>query len=110
ESLIAVLSIVLACSASAVVNMVLPGYVRGALGGDSRTFGLLEGAWAVGGLAFLLMSLRGRVYLRRQEQLVTCGLGLTFVMLMVTSRVATALVVFLSMGGLFSLQRGLSNG
>lgn len=94
------------------VNLILPSFVKDHIGGDSRIFGILEGAWAVGGILFLLIP-SFNLRWSGNRLIETCALflmGMGILLLAFTHNSIFAIGIVGCVGGCFSILRGVSYG
>ncbi len=88
-------------------NVLLPALVKDGIGGDSFVYGIVDGAWALGGVVAAVILTR-YFFIRSPQNLEYSSavlLGAVTVCAVLLSQVWTAILVFLLLGGLFSVVR-----
>lgn len=103
------LAIAFAFSIAQLTNALLPAYIEREIGATSRLYGLVEGAWAAGGIAIslLLVPLLARLRLTRMEFVALVFLGVCTLLFVATDAPLLLVLLHGLMGAGFSATRVL---
>ena len=112
QALSAATSVALAFAVVQITNLLLPGFVINALGGDSKLFGLMEMAAAIAGMGALAVAGLPSVsnWLHRLTLPILGTAGIVLLLLALTTNSTIAVILYCVAGVLWNVSRAAANG